>query len=75
MTTQFAKPLGKQHAGKNDRNDAAGIATAVRQSNMRFVPIKTVEQRTRLNWHRMREGYEPQALATSYAGCWPSFAW
>ena len=50
---------------KNARNDAEAIATAARQGNMRFVPIKSVEQQTRLVWHRVREAYKTEALAIS----------
>ena len=36
-------PFRKSRTVKNDRNDAEAIATAVRQGNMRFVLIKSVE--------------------------------
>ena len=55
----------KSRTAKNDRNDAEAIATAARQGNMRFVPVKTVDQQVRLSWHRVREGYKTDALATS----------
>src|SRR3546814_1217827 len=32
---------------------------------MRFVPVKTVDQQARLAWHRVREGYKTEVLATS----------
>ena len=48
-----------------DRNDAEAIATAARQGNMRFVAVKSVEQQARLSWHRVREGYKVEALATA----------
>ena len=63
MAAQFVTPFRKQRAAKNDRNDAEAIATAARQGNMRFVPVKTVEQQARLSWHRVREGYKVEALA------------
>lgn len=63
MAAQFVKPFRKSQAAKNDRNDAEAIATAARQGNMRFVPVKTVEQQARLAWHRVREGYKTEALA------------
>ena len=46
---------GKQ--GKNDAADAAAICEAVQRPNMRFVPIKTEEQQSRLMVHRARQGY------------------
>lgn len=63
MAAQFVKPFRKQRSAKNDRNDAEAIATAARQGNMRFVPVKTVEQQARLSWHRVREGYKAEGLA------------
>lgn len=63
MAAQFVKPFRKRRSSKNDRNDAEAIATAARQGNMRFVPVKTVEQQARLSWHRLREGYKVESLA------------
>ena len=65
IAAQFVKPFRKSQAAKNDRNDAEAIATAARQGNMRFVPVKSVEQQARLSWHRVREGYKAEALAAS----------
>lgn len=65
MAAQFVAPFRKSRTAKNDRNDAEAIATAARQGNMRFVPVKTVDQQVRLCWHRVREGYKAEALATS----------
>jgi transposase len=65
MAAQFVAPFRKSRTAKNDRNDAEAIATAARQGNMRFVPVKTVDQQVRLSWHRAREGYKADALATS----------
>lgn len=53
MAPQFVKPYIKSN--KNDRNDAAGIAEAVTRPDMRFVPIKTIEQQDVLLLHRARE--------------------
>lgn len=64
MAAQFVAPFRRSRTAKNDRNDAEAIATAARQGNMRFVPIKTVDQQVRLSWHRVREGYKAEALAT-----------
>jgi transposase len=43
--------------GKNDAADAAAICEAVQRPNMRFVPIKSEEQQSRLMVHRARQGY------------------
>jgi transposase len=43
--------------GKNDAADAAAICEAVRRPNMRFVPVKSLEQQSRLMVHRARQGY------------------
>lgn len=40
MAAQFVKPFRKSQRSKNDRNAAEAIATAARQGNMRFVPVK-----------------------------------
>lgn len=63
MAAQFVTPFRKRRTSKNDRNDAEAIATAARQGNMRFIPVKTVDQQARLSWHRVREGYKVESLA------------
>lgn len=63
MAAQFVKPFRKGGTTKNDRADAEAIATAARQGNMRFVPVKSVDQQVRLSWHRVREGYKVESLA------------
>jgi transposase len=63
MAAQFVAPFRKSQKTKNDRNDAEAIATAARQGNMRFVPVKTIDQQARLSWHRVREGYKVESLA------------
>jgi transposase len=55
MAPQFVKPYVKTN--KNDRNDAEAICEAVARPNMRFVPVKTVEQQTVLALHRARAAY------------------
>ena len=65
MAAQFVTPFRKSCRTKNDRNDAEAIATAARQGNMRFVPVKTLDQQTRLSWHRVREGDKTESLAIS----------
>jgi len=63
IAAQFVGPFRKSRTTKNDHNDAEAIATAARQGNMRFVPVKSVEQQARLAWHRAREGYKAESLA------------
>lgn len=63
MAAKLVKPFRKSQSTKNDRNDAEAIATAARQGNMRFVPVKTIDQQERLSWHRAREGYKTESLA------------
>jgi transposase len=53
---------GKQ--GKNDAADAQAICEAVQRPNMRFVPIKTEEQQSRLMVHRARQGFVAARTAT-----------
>ena len=43
--------------GKNDAADAAAICEAVQWPNMRFVPVKSEEQQSRLMVHRARQGF------------------
>ena len=62
IAAQFVTPFRKSQRSKNDRNDAEAIATAARQGNMRFVPIKDIDQQARLSWHRVREGYKDENL-------------
>ena len=49
------KPYVK--GNKNDAADAEAICEAVARPNMRFVPIKTVEQQAVLSVHRVRQGF------------------
>jgi transposase len=53
---------GKQ--GKNDAADAMAICEAVQRPNMRFVPIKTEDQQSRLLVHRARQGFVEARTAT-----------
>jgi len=50
--------------GKNDAADAAAICETVQRPHMRFVPIKTLEQQSRLMVHRARQGLVEQRTAT-----------
>ena len=52
MAPQFVKPYRK--SSKNDRNDSEAIAEAVTRPNMRFVPIKAIEQQETQTIHRAR---------------------
>lgn len=54
MAPQFVKPYVKSN--KNDAADAEAICEAVRRPNMRFVPVKTLEQQAVLALHRARQG-------------------
>ena len=51
-------------AGKNDAADAAAICEAVQHPNMRFVPIKSLEQQSQLSVHRVRQAFVEQRTAT-----------
>ena len=53
MAPQFVKPYVKTN--KNDEADAEAICEAVARPNMRFVPIKSLEQQDILSIHRVRQ--------------------
>lgn len=55
MSPQFVKPYVKTN--KNDVADAEAICEAVNRPNMRFVPIKSLEQQSVLSLHRVRQGF------------------
>ena len=55
MAPQFVKPYIKTN--KNDAADAEAICEAVARPNMRFVPIKNIEQQAVLALHRVRQGF------------------
>src|SRR5450759_590590 len=55
IATQFVKPYVKSN--KNDAADAEAICEAVARPNMRFVPIKNVEQQAVLALHRARHAF------------------
>ena len=64
MAPKFVVPYrmsGKR--GKNDAADAAAICEAVTRPNMRFVPVRSIEQQSRLFVHRARQGYVEQRTA------------
>jgi transposase len=58
MAPKFVAPyrMGGKHV-KNDAADAAAICEAVIRPNMRFVPIKTIDQQAHLFVHRAHQGY------------------
>ena len=65
MAPKFVAPYrmsGKQ--GKNDAADAMAICEAAQRPNMRFVPIKTEDQQSRLLVHRARQGFVEARTAT-----------
>ena len=62
MAPKFVAPYRK--SGKNDGNDAEAICEAVARPNMRFVPIKSVEQQNVLTLHRVRQGFVEERTAT-----------
>lgn len=61
IAPQFVKPYVRSN--KNDRNDARGIAEAVTRPDMKFVPIKKVEQQDILLSHRARQLAVKQRVA------------
>jgi transposase len=62
MAPKFVAPYRK--SGKNDGNDAEAICEAVGRPNMRFVPIKSVQQQAELSLHRVRQGFVEERTAT-----------
>ena len=63
IAAEFVKPFRKSQGAKNDRNDAQAILTAVRQPDMRFVSVKSVDQQSVLSWHCMRRGWSDDRTA------------
>jgi transposase len=61
IAPQFVKPYVKSN--KNDAADAEAICEAVGRPNMRFVPIKTLEQQAVLMLHRARQGFVTERTA------------
>ena len=55
MPPSYVKPYVKRQ--KNDAADAEAICEAVSRPNMRFVPMKHVEQQAILSVHRARQGF------------------
>jgi transposase len=61
MAPKFVAPYRK--SDKNDGNDAEAICEAVMRPNMRFVPVKSVEQQALLALHRVRQGFVVERTA------------
>jgi transposase len=53
ISPQYVKPFVK--GNKNDGNDAEALCEAVQRPNMRFVPLRTVEQQDVQALHRARQ--------------------
>jgi transposase len=62
MSPKFVAAYRK--SGKNDGNDAEAICEAVTRPNMRFVPVKSVEQQADLGLHRVRQGFVEERTGT-----------
>ena len=75
MAPQFVKPYVKTN--KNDAADAEAICEAVARPNMRFVPVKSVEQQAVLGLHRARQGFvvARTAQANQIRGLLAEFGW
>src|SRR5476651_2196482 len=73
MAPQFVKPYVKTN--KNDAADAEAICEAVARPNMRFVPVKNIEQQAELSLHRVRQGFvgARTALANQIRGLLSEF--
>jgi len=73
MAPQFVKPYVKTN--KNDAADAEAICEAVARPNMRFVPLKNIEQQAVLSLHRVRQGFvgARTALANQVRGLLAEF--
>jgi len=75
MAPQFVKPYVKTN--KHDAADAEAICEAVGRPNMRFVPIKNIEQQAVLALHRVRQGWikARTAQANQIRGLLGEFGW
>ncbi len=63
ISAQFVKPYVKSN--KHDAADAEAICEAVTRPNMRFVPVKEIEQQDIQSLHRARELLVKQRTALS----------
>ena len=55
MAPKFVAPY--RMSGKRSKNDAAPKCESITRPNMRFVPVKSIDQQSRLFVHRSRQGY------------------
>jgi transposase len=55
INPKYVKPYVKRN--KNDMNDAAGIAAAARDADMRFCSVKTQEQQDIQSVHRIKRAH------------------
>lgn len=64
ISAQLVSPYRLEgHTGKNDANDAAAICEAASRPQMRFIPVKSIEQQSMLCVHRLREGIKADRTA------------
>lgn len=64
LSAQLVSPYRLEgHTGKNDANDAAAICEAASRPQMRFIPVKSIEQQSMLCVHRLREGIKEDRTA------------
>jgi transposase len=64
ISAQLVSPYRLEgHTGKNDANDAAAICEAASRPQMRFIPVKSIEQQSMLCVHRLREGIKEDRTA------------
>lgn len=64
MAPKFVAPYRLSgRRGKTDAADAAAICEALQRPNMRFVPVKSLEQQATLTLHRVRQGFVEQRTA------------
>jgi transposase len=64
ISAQLVSPYRLEgHTGKNDANDAAAICEAASRPQMRFIPVKSIEQQSMLCVHRLREGVKEDRTA------------
>jgi transposase len=68
MSPQFVKPYVKTN--KNDAADAEAICEAVSRPNMRFVPIKSIEQQAILSVWAGHPAGQSTTSPSAYRRCW-----
>jgi transposase len=67
MAPKFVAPYRMSgRRGKNDAADAAAICEAVTRPNMRFVPVKTIEQQSHLFVHRADQPHPRFAVGAGH---------